>query len=154
MSVLKERGLDVALREAFQKGAPLLGTCVGAQIALSRSEEGDAECLNLIPGDCARFRLADQSLKIPHMGWNTVELARDHPVLKDIEARTEFYFVHSYYMRPADRRCVYAWCDYEITFPAILGYRNLIATQFHSEKSGPAGLTLLRNFARWDGTEC
>jgi glutamine amidotransferase len=154
MSVVKERGLDAALRAAFRRGAPILGTCVGAQITLAHSEEGDTACLGLIAGDCVRFRPVNAALKIPHMGWNEVEIVKNHFVLKDIPARAAFYFVHSYYMRPADEGQVYATCEYEITFPAIIGYRNLIATQFHSEKSGPVGLTILRNFAGWDGSEC
>jgi imidazole glycerol-phosphate synthase subunit HisH len=154
MAVLKERGLDAALREAFGRGTPILGTCVGAQIILSHSEEGDTECLGLIPGECARFRLADPALKIPHMGWNEVTLTRPHPVLHGLPDGAEFYFVHSYYLRPADEGCVYAICEYELVFPAIIGHRNLIATQFHSEKSGPVGLEILRNFAGWSGSEC
>jgi glutamine amidotransferase len=154
MSVLKERGLDAALRDAFQQGTPILGTCVGAQIVLSHSEEGDTECLGLIPGDCARFRLADPTLKIPHMGWNEVRLVQPHPVLDGVPDGTAFYFVHSYYLRPVENGQVFATCEYEVIFPAIIGCRNLIATQFHSEKSGPVGLAILRNFAGWSGSEC
>ena len=154
MAVLRERGLDQALREAFERGTPILGTCVGAQISLSHSEEGDTACLGLIAGECARFRLADAALKIPHMGWNEVHFVKPHPVLKGIPDGAEFYFVHSYYLRPNDDACVYGTCEYEINFPAIVGQRNLIATQFHSEKSGPVGLAILRNFAGWSGSEC
>jgi glutamine amidotransferase len=151
MAVLKERGLEAALREAYHRGTPLLGTCVGAQIALSHSEEGDADCLDLIAGECVRFRFADNSLKVPHMGWNAITPVKEHPVLTDIPPGAEFYFVHSYYLRPADDNCIYGTCEYGISFPAIIGRGNLIATQFHSEKSGPVGLTILRNFAHWDG---
>src|SRR5258706_10610060 len=90
MAVLKERGLDQALREAFARGTPILGTCVGAQIILSHSEEGDTECLGLIEGDCQRFRPDDPSLKIPHMGWNEVSLIQAHPVLAGVPDRAEF----------------------------------------------------------------
>jgi glutamine amidotransferase len=154
MLALRERGLDGALREAFQRGTPILGTCVGAQISLSRSEEGDTECLGLIAGDCVRFRPSDAGLKVPHMGWNSVTLTQDHPVLRGIPAGAEFYFVHSYYMRPAVASQVYATCEYGITFPAIIGFRNFIATQFHSEKSGRVGLAILQAFARWSESEC
>lgn len=154
MSVLRQTGLDGALREAFQRGAPILGTCVGAQISLSRSEEGDTECLGLIAGDCVRFRPAAAGLKVPHMGWNAVTPAQDHPVLRGIRAGTEFYFVHSYFLRPADAGRVYATCEYGVTFPAVIGEANFIGTQFHSEKSGRAGLTILQNFAGWNGSAC
>ena len=154
MAVLKERGLDQALREAFQLGTPILGTCVGAQVVLSHSEEGDTECLGLLAGECQRFRLEDPALKIPHMGWNGVNQVRRHPVLLGIPDGAEFYFVHSYYLSPADPVQVYATSQHGVTFPAIIGHRNLIATQFHAEKSGPVGLVLLRNFTTWDGSEC
>lgn len=154
MAVLHERGLDVALREAYHKGTPILGTCVGAQIILSHSEEGDTPCLDLIPGDCLRFRPADPALKIPHMGWNDVSLVKAHPVLQGIPDGAAFYFVHSYYLQPACPEYIYATCEYGLTFPAIVGSRNLIVTQFHSEKSGPVGLAILRNFAGWSGSVC
>lgn len=154
MAVLKERGLDEALREAFSGGTPILGTCVGAQIILSHSEEGDTECLGLIAGECERFRPDDPALKVPHMGWNNVSLVKCHPVLQSIPDGAEFYFVHSYFLRPADPAQVFATSEHGVTFPAIIGCRNLIATQFHSEKSGPLGLTILRNFAGWSGSAC
>jgi glutamine amidotransferase len=151
MDTLREKGLDVALREAFERGAPILGICLGAQIVLSHSEEGDTPCLNLIGGNCPRFRLADKSLKIPHMGWNELVVTRSHYILKDVKKGDEFYFVHSYYPRPSDASHVFAICEYEVTFPAVIGYKNLFATQFHPEKSGRVGLTLLHNFSQWDG---
>ena len=154
MAVLKERGLDQALRAAFAQGTPILGTCVGAQISLSHSEEGDSECLGLIEGGCERFRPGDPALKIPHMGWNNVSLVKRHPVLRGIPDGAEFYFVHSYFLRPAEPSNVYATCEHGVTFAAIIGFRNLIATQFHSEKSGSVGLTILKNFSGWSGSEC
>ena len=156
MAVLTERGLDQALRDAYARGTPILGTCVGAQVILSHSEEGDTTCLGLMAGDCQRFRPDDPALKVPHMGWNEVRLiaGRDHPVLRGIPSGSEFYFVHSYYLRPADPRDILATSEHGVTFPAIVGHANLIATQFHSEKSGPVGLAILSNFARWSGTEC
>ena len=153
MSVLKARGLDLALHEAYDRGTPILGTCVGAQIILSHSEEGDTTCLGLMAGDCQRFRPADPALKVPHMGWNNVSLlsGRNHPVLRGLPNGAEFYFVHSYYLRPADSANILATSAHGVTFPAIVGHRNLIATQFHSEKSGPVGLAFLSNFAQWSG---
>ncbi len=151
METLQERGLDVALRDAFQRGTPILGICLGAQIVLSHSEEGETRCLDLLPGRSPRFELADEGLKVPHMGWNAVRVTRPHPVLRDVQPGDEFYFVHAYYPLPSQPSSVFATCQYGITFPAVIGRGNLIATQFHPEKSGRFGLNLLRNFCRWDG---
>jgi glutamine amidotransferase len=150
MGVLKERGLDSALKEAFQKGTPILGICVGCQIILSRSEEGDTPGLDLLPGECVRFRIPDKALKIPHMGWNAVTVTRPHPILAPLRPGDEFYFVHSYYPRPSDENAIFATCEYGDPFPAAIGKDNLFAVQFHAEKSGPVGLQLLKNFAIWE----
>ncbi|MGD8244372.1 MAG: imidazole glycerol phosphate synthase subunit HisH [Anaerolineae bacterium] len=152
MATLKRSHLDSALREAFESGIPILGICLGAQIILSHSEEGDTACLDLVAGGCPRFHPSDRSLKIPHMGWNEVAMTQPHPVLEDVKAGDEFYFVHSYYARPDDASHVFATCEHGIAFPAAIGYRNLFATQFHPEKSGRIGLDLLRNFYEWDGS--
>jgi glutamine amidotransferase len=154
MTMLRERGLDIVLREAFAAGMPVLGICLGAQIILSRSEEGDTPGLGIIEGTVPRFTFADPSLKIPHMGWDTVRLIRRHPVVRDVKPGDEFYFVHSYYPLPSDRRAVIGVGDYGIEFPAIIGRDNLIALQFHPEKSGGAGLGILKNFSTWDGAAC
>jgi glutamine amidotransferase len=150
MRVLSERGLDSALKHAFARGTPILGICLGAQIVLTRSEEGDTPCLNLIPGECRQFRPQDPRLKVPHMGWNAVSVRREHFILKDLQPGDEFYFVHSFYPQPADGGHVLAECEYEVVFPAAIGYRNLFAVQFHPEKSGRLGLNLLLNFSRWE----
>jgi len=152
MQVLRQRGLGQALSEAYARGTPILGICLGSQIVLTHSNEGDTPCLGLIEGNCPRFSLADPVLKIPHMGWNAVQLIQPHFILKDLRPGDEFYFVHSYYPQPADTRHVFATAEYESCFPAAIGCRNLFAVQFHPEKSGAAGLTLLSNFAAWDGS--
>lgn len=154
MAVLRERKLDSALRKAYASGVPVMGICLGSQIVLSNSDEGDTECIGLIKGKCPRFNLSNPKLKIPHMGWNSVVIKSRHPVFKDVRNGDEFYFVHSYYPEPNDSSCVIASCEYGIDFPAAIGYRNLVATQFHPEKSGRPGLEILENFARWDGTVC
>jgi glutamine amidotransferase len=118
---------------------------------LSHSEEGDTPCLDLLPGRSPRFDLADEGLKVPHMGWNAVRVTRPHPVLRGVQPGDEFYFVHAYYPLPSQPSSVLATCQYGITFPAVIGRGTLIATQFHPEKSGRFGLNLLRNFCRWDG---
>jgi glutamine amidotransferase len=150
MRVLGERGLDSAFQQAFVRGTPIMGICLGAQIVLAHSEEGNTPCLNLIPGECRQFRLQDPRCKIPHMGWNAVRPIRDHFILKDLRPGDEFYFVHSFYPQPVDEQQVLAVSEYETVFPAVIGYRNLFAVQFHPEKSGRLGLNLLRNFALWE----
>lgn len=155
MANLRETGLDETIVEAFKSGVPILGICLGAQIVLERSEENDSVCLGLIAGSTRRFPDALSSgpepLKIPHMGWNGMRLKSRHPVLEGIRPGDEFYFVHSYYPGPAQPECILAETDYGINFCSVLGSRNLVAMQFHPEKSGPAGLRVLRNFCSWNG---
>jgi glutamine amidotransferase len=148
--VLRERGIDGALREAFVRGTPILGICLGTQIVLSHSDEGDTQCLGLVNGNVFKFAFQDHALKIPHMGWNEITVRQGHFLLKDIPAGTQLYFVHSFYPQPDDAKMVIATCNYGIDFPCAIGSRNLFATQFHPEKSGLAGLSILRNFAKWD----
>ena len=150
MRVLQERGLGEAIRSAFQRGTPILGICIGCQIILDHSEEGDTACLGLLPGQCLRFKLNDPALKIPHMGWNAVSTTRAHPLLSHLRPGDEFYFVHSYYPQPADPATVYATCDYGGSFPVAIGVDNLFAVQFHTEKSAAPGLQVLDNFSRWN----
>jgi glutamine amidotransferase len=152
MAYLKKTGLDRALTNAFRAGVPILGICLGTQIVLDSSEEGNRKCLGLIPGKTVRFQLKDKALKIPHMGWNEVRVVKTHPLLDGIKAGDEFYFVHSFYPRPADKKYVYAVTDYGGDFCCALGYKNLFAVQFHPEKSGRLGLALLERFTRWDGS--
>lgn len=155
MANLRELGMDRVLADAFEAGKPVLGICLGAQIVLEKSEENEASCLGLIKGSTRRFPEALSSgpdrLKIPHMGWNGLNVKMRHPVLDGINADDEFYFVHSYYPKPSGKECVMAETDYGIIFPSVIGSRNLVAMQFHPEKSGPAGLRILRNFCVWDG---
>ncbi len=152
MESLRRTGLDKALRQSFEAGTPILGICLGAQIILDSSEEGNQACLGLIPGTTVRFRLRDKLLKIPHMGWNEVRVVQSHPLLDGVKEEDEFYFIHSFYPQPAKEENIYAVTDYDSDFCSALGYRNLFATQFHPEKSGRLGLQLLEHFAKWDGT--
>lgn len=149
MEVLKERNLDSALKESFQNGTPILGICIGCQIILTHSEEGDTPGLNLMSGICSRFRPQDEALKVPHMGWNEVTVIQPHLILSHLRPGDEFYFVHSYYPQPDDTSRVFATCEYGETFPVAIGVDNLFAVQFHAEKSGPVGLQLLKNFSEW-----
>jgi glutamine amidotransferase len=151
MSYMEELGLDEALKEAFKKGTPMLGICLGAQIVLERSEEGDEECLGLVSGKTVRFKPQDKQLKIPHIGWNEVKAVRQHPVLEGLQPGDEFYFDHAFYPQPSRKEDVYAVTDYGIDFCSALGYKNLFAVQFHPEKSGRPGLRMLERFVAWDG---
>ncbi|MDD5288053.1 MAG: imidazole glycerol phosphate synthase subunit HisH [Dehalococcoidales bacterium] len=152
MDNLRRTGLAIALKNAFESGIPILGICLGAQVILDSSGEGDTPCLRLIPGATVRFSFKNKTLKIPHIGWNAVKVVRSHPLLEGIDKEDEFYFVHSYYPQPAKIENVYAVTDYGNEFCCALGSKNLFATQFHPEKSGRAGLRLLQRFAGWDGT--
>jgi imidazole glycerol-phosphate synthase subunit HisH len=151
MAYLEKTGLDKALTNAFKAGIPILGICMGTQIVLESSEEGDQKCLGLIPGKTVRFIIKDRRLKIPHMGWNEVKVVKPHPLLDGIKAGDEFYFVHSFYPQPAEKKNVYAVADYGGDFCAGLGYKNLFAVQFHAEKSGRLGLEMLERFVGWNG---
>ncbi len=151
MRTLKKKMLDKSILNAFSSGIPILGICLGSQIILTHSEEGDTDCLDIIKGNCPQFNLSDKSLKIPHMGWNALKIKKPHPILEGIKDNDEFYFVHSYYPLPEDKNMIYATCEYGIKFPAIIGNNNIIATQFHLEKSGRLGLKILSNFCSWDG---
>jgi len=144
------------LKDEFEAGKPILGICLGAQIVLERSEENSARCLGLVDGEVKQFPQPllsedNERLKIPHMGWNGVRILKKHSVLEGIAPDDEFYFVHAYYPLPTSDDYVVGTTDYGIVFPSVIGYRNLIAMQFHPEKSGPAGLRILENFCNWDG---
>ena len=151
MAEVRRFGLQPALVEFFESGKPFLGICVGTQILLDSSEEnGGTPCLGLIPGQVKRFRPKSHYDKIPQMGWNTVHFTRQHPVFEGIEDNSEFYFVHSYYPSPSDPEHNLGKTEYaDARFSSILGRENLIATQFHPERSGRIGLKLLDNFCKW-----
>ena len=148
--------LDHALRQAFRAGKPILGICLGTQIIMEHSEENDTECLGLILGRVKRFPepLSGPEgglFKVPHMGWNRVEFTRPHPLFAGIDPESEFYFVHSYYPVPAEADRILGETDHGVRFPSILDAENLVAVQFHPEKSGRAGLRILENFCSWKG---
>ncbi len=151
MNHLHALNLADTIREVARRGTPFLGICLGTQIILEHSEEdGGVDTLGLLPGRVVRFTPADRYHKVPHMGWNRVMPRTQHPLFEGIEPETEFYFVHSYYPAPASDDCVLATTNYAgVTFAAALGRGSIVATQFHPEKSGKAGLRLLENFCRW-----
>ncbi len=159
MADLTASGMAAAIKDFFDSGRPLLGICLGTQIVMDWSEEdGGTECLGLIPGRVRRFPVeyAGQRLKAPHMGWNRIRAKRNHPILETAggDPEFEYYFVHSYYPSPDNEADVVAESDHEgFWFPSVIARDNLIATQFHLEKSGRPGLQLLDAFCRWDGAD-
>ena len=157
MANLRESGLDGHLKRWLREGKPVLGICLGTQVIFERSEEDETSCLGIVPGEVNRFptdlREDGKRLKIPHMGWNRVSFREGHPVFAGIPAEAEFYFVHSYYPAPEDAAWAAGWTDYGIRFCSAVAKANLVAVQFHPEKSGRPGLTLLANFCRWGGND-
>lgn len=146
--------LDV-IREV-SSDRPFLGICVGMQALLDSSEENDGvDCLGLIPGRVRAFGQSlyqgEQRLKVPHMGWNTVEQRLPHPMWHNIADQSRFYFVHSYYVEAENPRQVAGSCQYGVEFAAALADGARFAVQFHPEKSQSTGLQLLQNFVAWDG---
>ncbi len=154
MESLKRTGLDRAIEDAFSKGTPILGICLGTQVIMGHSEENETPCLGIINGLVRAFQ-ADKAtengnrLKIPHMGWNSVAIKKEHPVLSGIDRNDEFYFVHGFYPDPKDPEHIFGTTNYGILFASVVGFENLFATQFHLEKSGKPGLRMLENFCNW-----
>ncbi|MGE0685402.1 MAG: imidazole glycerol phosphate synthase subunit HisH [Dehalococcoidia bacterium] len=147
MRNLNQGGLVQPIREYIASGRPFLGVCMGQQALLSVSEEGgEHACLDVIPGRVKRFPHSD--LKVPHMGWNRVQQSKPHPVFDGIEDGAYFYFVHSYYPSPDSSDVVIGETDYGVKFASVLARDNLVATQFHPEKSGADGLRFYGNFLR------
>ena len=157
MANLKKTQLDQWIREWVQQGKPIMGICLGTQVIFEYSEENDTRCLGIVPGTVKRFprdlRQGDEQLKIPHMGWNHVAFRKDHPVFHGLPEGSEFYFVHSYYPFPDDDKWVVGLTDYGQPFCSVVAHGNLIAMQFHPEKSGRPGLQILTNFCRWGGRD-
>jgi imidazole glycerol-phosphate synthase subunit HisH len=158
MTDIKRLHIDHALRDSFQRGKPILGICLGTQIIMEWSQENDTSCLGLIKGEVRRFPAdmteADgRGLKVPHMGWNEVKWKYRHPLFAGIDPDSEFYFVHAYYPVPEDSNTILGETEYGIHFASVLKMANLVAVQFHLEKSGRPGLRLLSNFCRWNGEE-
>jgi len=147
MRTLRERGMEEACGEAFRSGKPFLGVCVALQIIFETSEESPGvQGLGLLLGGVVRF--GGDGLKVPHMGWNELSVVRDHPVLRGLDGEA-FYFVHSYYPEPDDTEDLIGETDYGTRFCSAAGRENLIAVQFHPEKSSRAGLKLYENFLAW-----
>lgn len=178
MEQLKLTGFDSFLRDWAKASKPLMGICLGSQIIFEHSEEGDVDCLGLLKGNIRHFEsvwkkipvsehgndkisehghgkvlslsgLPRQSLKVPHMGWNNLEYASgSSPLFAGVDAKSDFYFVHSYLIQPSDQSIVKAWADYGCKVPACVSQGSITAFQFHPEKSGRAGLKILENYIK------
>jgi len=143
MGQLKKSGLDAMMRDFYKTGKQIFGICLGCQVILEHSEEGDVDCLGLIPGTVKKFPSGD--LKVPEIGWNSFKQVRENYILKDIPQEPDVYFVHSYY--PAvDAKYGIAQTEYMIPFYSIIGRDNVTAAQFHPEKSGSIGIQIMKNF--------
>lgn len=157
MAEIRRLGIDQVVREVITQ-KPFLGICIGLQLLMRHSEENDGcDALGILPGEVRYFGddlLGEQleKLKVPHMGWNQVHQTIEHPLWAGIPQDARFYFVHSYYVHMDDEKLVAGRCVYGQEFAAAVARDNLFAVQFHPEKSQHAGLALLGNFARWDGT--
>jgi glutamine amidotransferase len=148
MSLLVEHGLDAALKERVDNGAQLLGICLGMQLLGRGSEEGQLPGLGLIDAQCVRFRSDGQgSLKVPHMGWNELNVRRPSPLFAHLDDAPRFYYVHSYHLVCAESADILATTTYGLEFTAAVQRENVWGAQFHPEKSHRFGMTLLRNFS-------
>ena len=146
MQHLRATGMDEVVRRLIAEGRPLFGICLGLQVLFTGTEEGGShECLGILPGQVKRL---PTGLKVPHMGWNQVRQRGFHPLLAGIPDGSNFYFVHSYYVEPEEESIVWGTTDYGLSFPSLIMRGNLVATQFHPEKSGEMGLRLYHNFLR------
>ncbi len=162
---IRRLGFDKAVAQEMESGKPVLCICIGMQALMQRSEEnGGVDCLGHFQGSVEFFSSNPQfqaardegsssgeHLKVPHMGWNQVQHAIDHPLWQGIENGGRFYFVHSYYVQPQDESLVAGRAHYGIDFCVALAQKNVFAAQFHPEKSHSNGLQLLSNFVRWNG---
>ena len=145
MDNLNAGGLSDVLVRVFESGKPMLGVCIGIQILFEHSEEEDTDCLGILPGVVKKYE-ATQDIKVPQIGWNEVYQTRSHPVFSDIPNPAHFYFVNSYYPAPENPLHIIGKTTYAVEFSSAVAYENLVATQFHLEKSGQIGLKMLNNF--------
>ncbi len=147
MDSLRSLGMVDAICQVIAEGRPFFGVCLGLQVLFTTSEEGGGQrCLDLVPGS---VRKLPSGLKVPHMGWNQVRQKLAHPLFDGIPNGANFYFVHSYYVDPEDSSVVAGETDYAVSFCSIIVRGNLVATQFHPEKSGDLGLRIYDNFLKW-----
>lgn len=146
MDVLNKTGLSDYLRTEVEKGTPLLGICLGMQLLLETSEEGNMPCLGFLKGDVPLF--TEKAEKIPHMGWNQVKDVQNHFLFNDIPEDTDFYFVHSFYANPVKEKEILGTTNYGQVFASVIGNEQVMGVQFHPEKSGKYGIQLLDNYCK------
>ena len=145
MRQLRAKGLVGPIKEFLSSGKPFLGVCLGLQLLLEGSDEGVEPGLGVLAG---RVRQLPDGTKVPHMGWNQVEFRAAHPVLDGVPTGSYFYFVHSYYADPEQTSVVVGTTAYGVEFCSAVAWDNVVAVQFHPEKSGTSGLKLYQNFVR------
>ena len=143
MQALSNRNLIEPIKQYIALGKPFFGICLGLQLLFNKTDEGDSDCLGVISGN---VRQLSSGLKVPHMGWNSIDIKKTHPILEGIPSGEFFYFVHSYFVVPQESGDITATTDYGEGFCSIYAKDNLIATQFHPEKSGDIGLRIYKNF--------
>ncbi|MBL8075095.1 MAG: imidazole glycerol phosphate synthase subunit HisH [Nitrospira sp.] len=149
MANLKQYQLVEPIKGAIQSGKPFLGICLGFQLLFTESEEfGRHEGLDVFPGKVRAF-LKDQALKVPHMGWNQIAIQKPCPLFEGIADGSNWYFVHSFFVDPADQQITATTTSYGIPFTSSIWKDNVVACQFHPEKSQAVGLQLIQNFGRW-----
>ncbi len=146
MQGLAKASLIQPIKEFVNNDRPFLGICMGLQLLMESSEEGNEPCLGIFEGNVKRF---SGQMKIPHMGWNKVKIIRKHPIFKDLPDNPYFYFVHSYYADPLEKTIILSTTNYGDEFVSAIASDNLIAVQFHPEKSGSIGLDVYRNFLQF-----
>jgi len=149
MNKLNETGLVPVLNEiVLEKKVPVIGLCLGMQLMTKRSEEGTEAGLGWIDAETVRFKFESENahLKVPHMGWNTLDIRRQHPLVSDLGPESRFYFVHSYHIVCADETDVVANTDYGYPLAAVINRGNIMGAQFHPEKSHKFGVKILQNF--------
>lgn len=149
---LAESDLVAPLTQRVQADrVPFLGICIGLQVLFERSDEDETPCLGWLRGTVRRFPVSE---RVPQIGWNEVRFTRPHALTEGLPESGHFYFVNSYYAVPADDACVLGTTPYSVEFCSAVAHENVVATQFHAEKSGPLGLRVLENFARWEPAGC
>lgn len=143
MENIQARGFEALIKDQVSKGIPLLGICLGMQLLFTSSEEGNTDCLDLIDGKVQRFAT---ELKVPQIGWNQVSISSNSKILNGIPQNSYFYFVHSYFCKPKNTSLITGATTYDVAFCSVVEKGTVFGSQFHPEKSGDAGLQLLRNF--------
>lgn len=151
MEMLRKTGLDEIVKDqVLNQKKPFLAICIGIQILFDYSEEDKTECLGILKGIVRRFpeNGKDDKIKIPQIGWNQVHQTKPHPIFESVPDRSDLYFVNSFYCQPVEPEVVIGETEYGVRFTSAVARENIVATQFHLEKSGPVGLRMLKNFCR------